>query len=49
MSVDVGLAYMHGKKVTIKEKLSESLPLPAYEFESSGKAWLYGMNFNYRF
>ncbi|MGX8895215.1 outer membrane protein transport protein, partial [Enterobacter cloacae] len=33
MSVDVGLAYMHGKKVTIKEKLSESLPLPAYEFE----------------
>ncbi|MGN9822823.1 long-chain fatty acid transporter FadL [Proteus mirabilis] len=49
MSVDVGLAYMHSKKVTIKEKLSESLPLPAYEFESSGKAWLYGMNFNYRF
>ncbi|MGN3438208.1 long-chain fatty acid transporter FadL [Proteus penneri] len=49
MSVDVGLAYMHGKKVTIKEKLSEELPLPAYEFESSGKAWLYGMNFNYRF
>ncbi|WP_337239886.1 long-chain fatty acid transporter FadL [Proteus faecis] len=49
MSVDVGLAYMHGKKVTIKEKLSEDLPLPAYEFESSGKAWLYGMNFNYRF
>ncbi|OAT35233.1 long-chain fatty acid transporter FadL [Proteus myxofaciens] len=49
MSVDVGLAYMHGRKVNIKEKLSEKLPLPAYEFDSSGKAWLYGMNFNYRF
>lgn len=49
MSVDVGVAYMHGRKVHIKEKLSERLPLPAYEFDSSGKAWLYGMNFNYRF
>lgn len=49
MSVDVGLAYMHGKKVTIKEKLAESPLSPTYEFESSGKAWLYGMNFNYRF
>lgn len=49
MSVDVGLAYMHGKKVTIREKLAESPLSPTYEFESSGKAWLYGMNFNYRF
>lgn len=49
MSVDVGLAYMHGKKVTIKEKLAETPISPTYEFESSGKAWLYGMNFNYRF
>ncbi|MEQ5238307.1 long-chain fatty acid transporter FadL [Proteus terrae] len=49
MSVDVGLAYMHGKKVTIKEKLAETPLSPTYEFESSGKAWLYGMNFNYRF
>lgn len=49
MSVDVGLAYMHGKKVSIKEKLAETPLSPTYEFESSGKAWLYGMNFNYRF
>ncbi|MEQ4923110.1 long-chain fatty acid transporter FadL [Proteus hauseri] len=49
MSVDVGLAYMHGRKVNIKEKLSENAPLPPYEFDATGKAWLYGMNFNYRF
>ncbi|CAI1901413.1 long-chain fatty acid transporter FadL [Serratia proteamaculans] len=40
-SVDVGISYMHGQKVTIKEG--------PYTFESVGKAWLYGANFNYRF
>lgn len=40
-SVDVGVSYMHGQKVTIKEG--------PYTFESVGKAWLYGANFNYRF
>ena len=40
-SVDVGISYMHGQKVTIKEG--------PYTFESEGKAWLYGANFNYRF
>lgn len=42
-SVDVGVSYMHGQKVTIKEKESP------YTFNSEGKAWLYGANFNYRF
>ncbi|CAI0700834.1 long-chain fatty acid transporter FadL [Serratia ficaria] len=40
-SVDVGISYMHGQKVTVKEG--------PYTFESEGKAWLYGANFNYRF
>ncbi|AHG18826.1 long-chain fatty acid outer membrane transporter [Chania multitudinisentens RB-25] len=40
-SVDVGIAYMHGQKVTINEG--------PYTFESEGSAWLYGANFNYRF
>jgi Long-chain fatty acid transport protein len=40
-SVDVGVSYMHGQKVTINEG--------PYTFNSVGKAWLYGANFNYRF
>jgi len=40
-SVDVGVSYMHGQKVSIKEG--------PYSFDSEGKAWLYGANFNYRF
>ncbi|MDN6072449.1 MAG: outer membrane protein transport protein, partial [Enterobacterales bacterium] len=40
-SVDVGVSYMHGSKVTINEG--------PYEFKSEGKAWLYGANFNYAF
>lgn len=46
-SVDVGVSYMHGKKVHISEQVSASLP--NYEFDSEGKAWLYGVNFNYLF
>ncbi|EQC00829.1 long-chain fatty acid transporter FadL [Photorhabdus temperata] len=51
MSVDVGVSYMHGQKVTVKEKLSEK-PDPTnkpYEFDAKGSAWLYGVNFNYAF
>ena len=40
-SVDVGISYMHGQKVTVKEG--------PYTFTSEGKAWLYGANFNYKF
>ncbi|MCP2005725.1 UNVERIFIED_ORG: long-chain fatty acid transport protein [Buttiauxella agrestis ATCC 33320] len=40
-SIDVGVSYMHGQNVEIKEG--------PYTFQSSGKAWLYGMNFNYAF
>ena len=40
-SIDAGISYMHGQKVTFKEG--------PYEFSSEGKAWLYGMNFNYAF
>ncbi|KOC89478.1 long-chain fatty acid transporter FadL [Winslowiella iniecta] len=40
-SVDVGVSYMHGQHVTVKEG--------PYTFESEGKAWLYGANLNYRF
>lgn len=40
-SVDVGVSYMHGQHVEIKEG--------PYTFRSEGKAWLYGANFNYRF
>ena len=46
-SVDVGVSYMHGQKVHISEAISASLP--NYEFDSEGKAWLYGVNFNYLF
>ncbi|BAN97029.1 long-chain fatty acid transport protein precursor [Plautia stali symbiont] len=38
-SVDVGVSYMHGQHVTVKEG--------PYNFNSEGKAWLYGANFNY--
>ncbi|EPU3934819.1 long-chain fatty acid transporter FadL [Morganella morganii] len=62
-SVDVGVAYMHGRKVNISEPLmskdqlaaiggklgNPNLQMPNYEFNSSGKAWLYGVNFNYSF
>ncbi|CAM7639350.1 MULTISPECIES: long-chain fatty acid transporter FadL [Leclercia] len=40
-SIDAGVSYMHGQKVTFQEG--------PYEFSSEGKAWLYGMNFNYAF
>ncbi|WP_064512782.1 long-chain fatty acid transporter FadL [Buttiauxella gaviniae] len=40
-SVDLGVSYMHGQHVEIKED--------KYTFQSEGKAWLYGMNFNYAF
>ncbi len=40
-SVDVGVSYMHGQKVTVQEG--------TYTFNSEGKAWLYGANFNYKF
>lgn len=40
-SVDLGVSYMHGQKVTIEEG--------PYTFKSEGKAWLYGANFNYAF
>jgi len=40
-SVDVGVSYMHGQHVTEEEG--------PYTFNSVGKAWLYGANFNYKF
>ena len=40
-SIDVGVSYMHGQHVTVKEG--------AYTFNSVGKAWLYGASFNYKF
>ena len=40
-SVDVGVSYMHGQHVTVEEG--------PYTFNSVGKAWLYGANFNYKF
>ncbi|WP_213133720.1 long-chain fatty acid transporter FadL [Citrobacter sp. FP75] len=40
-SIDIGASYMHGQKVTVKEG--------PYTFESEGKAWLFGTNFNYAF
>ena len=40
-SVDVGVSYMHGQSVKINEG--------PYQFESEGKAWLFGTNFNYAF
>lgn len=41
-SIDVGVSYMHGQNVTVKEG-------PYYTFDSEGKAWLFGTNFNYAF
>lgn len=40
-SIDVGVSYMHGQKVTVQEG--------NYTFDSEGKAWLFGTNFNYAF
>lgn len=40
-SVDVGVSYMHGQHVKINEG--------PYQFDSNGRAWLYGVNFNYAF
>ncbi|EFB72209.1 long-chain fatty acid transporter FadL [Providencia rustigianii] len=48
-SVDLGIAYMHGKKVNIDEKLDEKNPNSVVRFKSEGSAWLYGVNFNYTF
>lgn len=48
-SVDLGIAYMHGKKVNIDEKLDEKDPNSVVRFKSEGSAWLYGVNFNYTF
>ncbi|MCW6568751.1 long-chain fatty acid transporter FadL [Yersinia ruckeri] len=50
-SVDVGISYMHGQNVTIKEKTPAALPTggTTYEFNSKGSAMLYGVNFNYAF
>ncbi|WP_350327582.1 long-chain fatty acid transporter FadL [Pectobacterium aroidearum] len=48
-SVDVGVSYMHGKQVDISEPISDVAGSPRYNFTSKGKAWLYGVNFNYAF
>ncbi|MGK7246470.1 long-chain fatty acid transporter FadL [Buttiauxella agrestis] len=40
-SVNLGVSYMHGQHVEFTEG--------PYTFKSEGKAWLYGMNFNYAF
>ncbi|MDY4377675.1 long-chain fatty acid transporter FadL [Pectobacterium brasiliense] len=48
-SVDVGVSYMHGKSVTINERAPAALGGTEYNFTSKGKAWLYGVNFNYAF
>ncbi|WP_233970788.1 long-chain fatty acid transporter FadL [Pectobacterium versatile] len=48
-SVDVGVSYMHGKQVDISEPISDRAGSPSYNFSSKGKAWLYGVNFNYAF
>ena len=44
-SIDVGASYMHGQNV----KFTEGEGPAAYSFESEGKAWLFGTNFNYAF
>ncbi|MEL7629228.1 long-chain fatty acid transporter FadL [Pectobacterium aroidearum] len=49
MSVDVGVSYMHGKSVDISEPLNDEPGAYVYNFNSKGKAWLYGVNFNYTF
>ncbi|UQY43058.1 long-chain fatty acid transporter FadL [Erwinia sp. PK3-005] len=53
-SVDVGVSYMHGQKVTVREGIdpvatARNGAVTPYEFNSEGKAWLYGASFNYRF
>ena len=53
-SVDVGVSYMHGQKVTVREGIdpvatASNGAVTPYEFNSEGKAWLYGASFNYRF
>ncbi|CNI08045.1 long-chain fatty acid outer membrane transporter [Yersinia aldovae] len=48
-SVDVGISYMHGQNVHIKEKTPTALGATTYEFDSKGTALLYGVNFNYAF
>ncbi|MEQ5222383.1 long-chain fatty acid transporter FadL [Providencia alcalifaciens] len=48
-SVDLGIAYMYGKKVNINERLIEKDPTSEVRFKSEGSAWLYGVNFNYTF
>lgn len=53
-SVDVGVSYMHGQKVTVREGIDPVATArngteTPYEFNSEGKAWLYGASFNYRF
>lgn len=40
-AIDIGIAYMHGQKVSIAEG--------QYTFTADGKAWLYGASFNYQF
>ncbi|MEC5343639.1 long-chain fatty acid transporter FadL [Brenneria populi] len=48
-SLDVGVSYMHGRKVSIDEPISDRANAPSYRFSSKGQAWLYGANFNYSF
>lgn len=49
-SVDVGVSYMHGQSVKIREAIDHKDPnSPIYNFESKGTAMLYGVNFNYAF
>jgi long-chain fatty acid transport protein len=48
-SVDVGISYMHGQNVHIKETAPAPLPAVTYQFDSKGTAMLYGVNFNYAF
>ena len=53
-SVDVGVSYMHGQSVTIKEgndpvATARNGQATPYTFSSEGKAWLYGASFNYKF
>ncbi|GKW37693.1 long-chain fatty acid transporter FadL [Pectobacterium carotovorum] len=48
-SVDVGVSYMHGKSVNINERAPGAFSAVQYDFTSKGKAWLYGVNFNYAF
>ena len=53
-SVDVGVSYMHGKKVSIEEGTdpvasAQNGRATPYTFNSEGKALLYGASFNYKF